>query len=177
MVTNDPALAAELRLLRNHGAEPKYFHSRIGGNFRIDALQAAVLRVKAPYLAGWTDARRRNADRYRQLFAGAGLDTIVTLPTEPADCFHIYNQFVICGPDRDALRVQLAAQQIGTEVYYPVPFHRQECFAHLNAPLDGFPHADTAANTSLALPIYGELTEAQQREVVNGIAGFYGRRR
>ena len=173
VVTNDAAFAQEVRLLRNHGAEPKYFHSRIGGNFRLDALQAAVLRVKAPRLASWTEARRRNAARYRELFASAGLDRVVTLPTEPADSFHIYNQFVIRGPRRDALRAALAARQINTEIYYPVPFHRQECFAALGAPLNGFPHADDAAQTSLALPIYGELTDAQLREVVDGIASFY----
>ncbi|TAK12829.1 MAG: DegT/DnrJ/EryC1/StrS family aminotransferase, partial [Acidobacteria bacterium] len=121
VTTNDAALAKEMRLLRNHGAEPKYFHSRIGGNFRLDALQAAVLRVKAPHLAGWTAARRRNADRYRALFAEAGLTGTVTLPIEPADSFHIYNQFVIRGPKRDALRAHLTSKQIGTEIYYPVP--------------------------------------------------------
>jgi dTDP-4-amino-4,6-dideoxygalactose transaminase len=174
VTTNDSALAKEMRLLRNHGAEPKYFHSRIGGNFRLDALQAAVLRVKAPHLAGWTEGRRRNADRYRKLFAAAGLDGILTLPIEPAGSFHIYNQFVIRGPERDALRAHLTARQIGTEIYYPVPFHRQECFAFVGADVRAYPHADAAANTSLALPIYGELTEAQQREVVDAIADFYG---
>lgn len=176
VTTNDAALAKEMRLLRNHGAEPKYFHSRIGGNFRLDALQAAVLRVKAPHLAGWTEARRRNAGRYRALFAAASLDKTLTLPTEPAGCFHIYNQFVIRSADRDALRAHLTSQQIGTEIYYPVPFHRQECFASIGADVNAYPHADAAANTSLALPIYGELTEAQQREVVDAIAGFYGKR-
>lgn len=176
VTTNDTALATEMKLLRNHGAEPKYYHSRIGGNFRLDALQAAVLRIKAPHLADWTNARRRNADRYRALFAEAGLDRTLTLPVESEGCFHIYNQFVIRGPHRDALRAHLAAQSIGTEIYYPVPFHRQACFASLGAPMDGFPHADAAANTSLALPIYGELTEAQQREVVTAIAGFYSTR-
>lgn len=173
VTTNDDALAKEIKLLRNHGAEPKYYHAKIGGNFRIDALQAAVLRVKAPHLASWTAARRRNADRYRALFADAGLDRVLTLPVEPAGSFHIYNQFVIRGPERDALRAHLTANKIGTDIYYPVPFHRQECFASLDAPANGFPNADTAANTSLALPIYGELTEAQQREVVTAIAGFY----
>jgi dTDP-4-amino-4,6-dideoxygalactose transaminase len=173
VTTNDAALAKEMKLLRNHGAEPKYYHSRIGGNFRLDALQAAVLRIKAPHLAAWTEARRRNADRYRALFADAGLAQMLTLPVEPAGSFHIYNQFIIRGPHRDALRAHLASLSIGTEIYYPVPFHRQACFASLGAPLDGFPHADAAANTSLALPIYGELTEAQQREVVTGIAAFY----
>lgn len=174
VTTNDAAFANEVRLLRNHGAHPKYYHAKIGGNFRLDALQAAVLRVKAPHLAAWTAARRVNANRYRALFATAGLDTVLTLPVEPADSFHIYNQFVIRGPQRDALRAHLTARQIGTEIYYPVPFHRQECFASLGASRHAFPHADAAADTSIALPIYGELTEAQQREVVDGIAAFYG---
>ncbi|MBP8273749.1 MAG: DegT/DnrJ/EryC1/StrS family aminotransferase [Acidobacteria bacterium] len=173
VTTNDDALAREMKLLRNHGAEPKYYHSRIGGNFRLDALQAAVLRVKAPHLASWTAARRRNADRYRTLFADAGLVGTLTLPVEPEGSFHIYNQFVVRGPERDALRAHLTAQKIGTEIYYPVPFHRQACFAPLGAPLDAFPHADAAADTSVALPIYGELTEDQQREVVTAIAAFY----
>ncbi len=175
VVTQDAAFANELKLLRNHGAHPKYFHSKIGGNFRLDALQAAVLRVKAPHLASWTDARRRNADRYRALFAAAGLESTITLPIEPSGCFHIYNQFVIRGPHRDALRDFLAARHIGTEIYYPVPFHRQECFAGI-ARTDAFPHADAAASTSLALPIYGELTAAQLQEVVDAIAAFYAAR-
>jgi len=174
--TNDDALGKEMRLLRNHGMEPKYFHHLVGGNFRIDALQAAVLRVKLPSLAGWTDARRRNADRYRALFDEFRLSTTVELPVEPDGYHHIYNQFVIRGRDRDALRAHLDSQHIGTEIYYPVPFHQQTCFAPLNPPQDGFPVADRAAATSLALPIYGELTLEQQRHVVSSIADFYGRR-
>ena len=162
-----------MKLLRNHGAEPKYFHHRIGGNFRIDALQAAILRVKLPHLASWTDARRRNADRYRSLFAEFGLSSALELPIEPAGFRHIYNQFVIRGNDRDALRVHLNAERIGTEIYYPVPFHRQACFASLGADVDGFPVADRASATSLALPIFGELTIDQQRHVVRTIADFY----
>jgi dTDP-4-amino-4,6-dideoxygalactose transaminase len=177
VTTNDAALAQEVRLLRNHGAEPKYFHARIGGNFRLDAIQAAVLRVKAPHLAAWTDARRRNADRYRALFAEHNLNEIIELPVEPQGLTHIYNQFVIRGPRRDALRAYLTSRQIGTEIYYPVPFHRQPCFATLGRASDVFPEADRAAETSLALPIYGELTAAQQRHVVSSIAGFYGRGR
>jgi dTDP-4-amino-4,6-dideoxygalactose transaminase len=177
ITTNDRALAKELRLLRNHGAEPKYYHSRIGGNFRMDALQAAVLRVKAPHLAAWTDARRRNADRYRALFAKSGLTDHLTLPVEPSGHHHIYNQFVIRGADRDALRAHLNQRGIGHDVYYPVPFHRQECFKPLGHALDAFPVSDEAANTSIAIPIYGELTESQQAEVVEAIAGFYGQRR
>ena len=173
VTTNDPALAREVMLLRNHGAEPKYYHSRIGGNFRMDALQAAVLRVKAPHLDEWTAARRANADRYRTMFRHAGLDAIITLPGEPAGFHHIYNQFVIRGPNRDALRTFLTSRQIGTEIYYPVPFHRQECFATVTEAGVTFPVADEAAATSLALPIYGELTEAQQQHVVDSIARFY----
>jgi dTDP-4-amino-4,6-dideoxygalactose transaminase len=177
VTTNDPVLAAELRLLRNHGMEPKYEHKRIGGNFRMDALQAAVLRVKAPHLRAWTDARRRNADRYRQLFDEFALTDRVSLPVEPQGFTHIYNQFVIRGPHRDELRAALQQQRIGTEIYYPVPFHRQECFAPLHPRLDAFPVADRASADSLALPIYGELTEEQQRHVVASIAAFYDHRR
>jgi dTDP-4-amino-4,6-dideoxygalactose transaminase len=173
VTTDDAALAQEIRLLRNHGAEPKYVHTRIGGNFRMDAIQAAVLRVKAPHLDGWTAARRRNADRYRALFRDHGLEAVVQLPVEPAGMTHIYNQFVIRCPERDGLRAYLTSREIGTEIYYPVPFHRQECFAHLSEPSDRFPVADRAAATSLALPIYGELTLAQQERVVASIADFY----
>ena len=173
VTTQDQALAKEMRLLRTHGAEPKYIHSRIGANFRMDAIQAAVLRVKAPHLDAWTAGRRRNADRYRALFREFGLNDVVQLPAEPAGLTHIYNQFVICGPERDALRAHLAACDVGTEIYYPVPFHRQECFRHLRQPSDGFPVADRAAATSLALPIYAELTDDQQRHVVQSVADFY----
>ena len=180
ITTDDDDLAAELRLLRNHGAEPKYYHSRIGGNFRIDALQAAVLRVKAPHLAAWTAGRRTNAGHYRRLFDEAGLTSPggpVDLPVEPPGFTHIYNQFVIRAPDRDALRQHLADRQIGTEIYYPVPFHRQACFATLIRPGDLFPVADDAAARSLALPIYGELSPEQLASVVTSIAEFYQRRR
>ncbi len=170
LATNDAALANEARLLRNHGMEPKYFHARVGGNFRLDALQAAVLRVKAPHLAAWTEARRRNADRYRALFGEFGL-TQITLPVEPDGLTHIYNQFVIRGPKRDELRAHLTTKQIGTEIYYPVPMHRQECFA---GSTPDCPVSDAAAATSLALPIYGELTADQQRYVVSSIAEFFG---
>lgn len=172
VTTNDDALGQKLRLLRMHGMHPKYYHHLVGGNFRIDALQAAVLRVKARHLAGWTEARRRNADRYRALFAEAGLSQ-VELPVSRPECFHIYNQFVVRVPQRDALRAHLTAAGIGNEVYYPVPFHAQACFAPFVDPGARFPVADEAAATSLALPIYGELTEAQQRYVVSVIAEFY----
>jgi len=173
VTTNDESFATELRLLRNHGAEPKYYHSRIGGNFRLDALQAAVLRVKAPHLEAWTHARRANADAYRALFAEFGLQEVVELPEEPAGYTHIYNQFSIQVPNRDALKDYLTSRRIGTEIYYPVPFHRQECFAGVAPPDAAFPVADRAADRALALPIYGELTAAQLRHVVKSIADFF----
>ena len=117
--------------MRNHGAEPKYFHKLVGANFRLDALQAAVLRVKLPHLAAWTDARRRNADRYRELFGPLVATGRVELPVEPEGCHHIYNQFVIRVAERDRVKAGLDARRVGTEIYYPVPFHLQECFADL----------------------------------------------
>jgi dTDP-4-amino-4,6-dideoxygalactose transaminase len=173
VTTTDAALAAEIRLLRNHGAEPKYFHARIGGNFRLDAIQAAVLRVKLPHLAAWTEARQRNAHRYRELAAEFGLTGRIELPSELDDRTHIYNQFVIRGPERDALRAHLTARGIGTEIYYPVPFHLQDCFKNLGYTPGAFPVAEAQANDSLALPIYPELSEAQQTEVVNAVRTFY----
>ena len=172
VTTNDAALAKKLRLIRTHGMEPKYYHHLVGANFRLDALQAAVLRVKLPRLAGWSEGRRTNAARYRALFADAGLSEVV-LPTEAPHRTHIYNQFVIRVPDRDRLRAHLDAAQIGSEVYYPVPFHLQKCFADLGYQRGAFPVAEAAAADSLALPIYPELTAAQQSAVVNGIQTFY----
>jgi dTDP-4-amino-4,6-dideoxygalactose transaminase len=179
IATNDASLAREVRLLRNHGMEPKYVHRTVGGNFRLDALQAAVLRIKAPHLAAWTEARRRNADRYRTLFERHGIRD-GTLPVEPQGYIHIYNQFVIRGNRRDELRAHLESKEIGTEIYYPIPLHRQECFEHgtsADSPsrAKSLPHAEEAAATSLALPIFGELTEDQQRHVVSSIAEFYAR--
>jgi dTDP-4-amino-4,6-dideoxygalactose transaminase len=170
VTTTDEALGHEIRLLRNHGAEPKYFHKRIGGNFRLDAIQAAVLRVKLPHLAGWTEARRANAETYHRLFREAGLTDRVTLPVEPPDRRHIFNQYVVRVPDRDRVRAFLAGRQIGTETYYPVPFHLQECFTPLGHRRGDFPHAEAAADSTLALPIYGELTLEQQAAVVAAIA-------
>lgn len=170
LTTTDEALADEVRLLRNHGAEPKYFHKRIGGNFRLDALQAAVLRVKLPHLDRWTDARRANADRYDALFAESAAAARITLPARAPDRNHIFNQYVIRVPHRDAVRAYLASAGIGSEIYYPVPFHLQECFASLGYRRGEFPHAEAASAETLALPIYGELIEAQQVEVVRTVA-------
>lgn len=170
VTTNDTALAHEIKLLRNHGAEPKYYHKRIGGNFRLDAIQAAVLRVKLPHLQRWTEARRANARRYDALLANAGIASKVVLPTETPGYRHIFNQYIVRVPDRDRLRAHLSASGIGTEIYYPVPFHLQECFASLGHTRGDFPHAEAAADSTLALPIYGELTEEQQQAVVSAIA-------
>jgi dTDP-4-amino-4,6-dideoxygalactose transaminase len=170
VTTSDPALAREIRRLRNHGSETKYHHQRVGGNFRLDALQAAVLRVKLPHLAGWTAMRRDNAARYRRLFGELLTDARVVLPTEPPGRFHIYNQFVVRVPRRDEVRAVLTGRGIGTEVYYPVPFHLQECFAALGHQRGDFPVAEATALSTLALPIYGELSEAQQRTVVQALA-------
>jgi len=176
VTTNDDALAKRARLLRTHGMEPKYYHHVVGANFRMDALQAAILRVKAPHLAGWTAARRANAERYRELFRAAGLDGVVTLPADPAESLHIYNQFVIRTPDRDALKRRLDQHGIGNEIYYPIPFHLQPCFADLGHRRGDFPHAERAAAESLAIPIYGELTVDQQESVVSAIGAFVHRR-
>jgi dTDP-4-amino-4,6-dideoxygalactose transaminase len=170
LTTNDERLAHEVRLLRNHGAAPRYFHKRIGGNFRLDALQAAVLRVKLPYLEGWSARRRANADRYDRLFRESPAADRVTLPARAEECTHIFNQYVIRVPGRDAVRAALDASGIGSEIYYPVPFHLQECFAYLGHRQGDFPHAEAAAAETLAIPIYGELSEAQQRQVVDAVA-------
>jgi dTDP-4-amino-4,6-dideoxygalactose transaminase len=175
LTTTDATLAERARLLRTHGMKPKYYHQLVGANFRMDALQAAVLRVKAPHLAGWTEGRRANATRYRRLFHEAGLDAAVTLPVEPADRSHIFNQFVIRTADRDGLKRHLDAQGIGNEIYYPVPFHLQPCFADLGYREGAFPHAERAAKDSLAIPVYGELTSAQQETVVSAIGQFVQR--
>jgi dTDP-4-amino-4,6-dideoxygalactose transaminase len=177
LTTNDETLAARARLLRVHGMEPKYYHHLVGANFRMDALQAAVLRVKAPHLPAWTEARRLNAARYTRLFRERGLAEQVGLPVEPAGRRHIFNQFVIRVPERDALKQSLDAEGIGNEIYYPVPFHQQPCFANLRYRTGDFPHAERAAAESLAIPIYSELTTVQQERVVDAIGTFLARRR
>jgi dTDP-4-amino-4,6-dideoxygalactose transaminase len=172
IVTGDAELAEKLRVLRVHGSKPKYYHHSVGGNFRLDAIQAAVLRVKLPHLQGWTEARRRNAGRYRALFAEASLSQAVLLPRDTPG--HIYNQFVIRVPRRDELRASLKEQGIETEIYYPVPLHLQDCFRDLGYGPGDFPECEAAARESLALPIYPELTEEQQRAVVAATERFFG---
>ncbi len=172
VTTNDAALAKRAQLLRMHGMEPKYYHHLVGGNFRMDALQAAVLRVKAPHLARWTEARRLNASRYRTLFGDLGLLDHIVLPVEPEGLHHIFNQFVIRVPHRDGLKAFLDARHIGNEIYYPVPFHLQPCFADLGYARGAFPHAERAAEQTIAIPIYSELSLDQQRTVVAAIAEF-----
>jgi dTDP-4-amino-4,6-dideoxygalactose transaminase len=173
VTTDDDELAARVRLLRVHGAQRTYHHEAIGGNFRMAAIQAAVLRVKLPHLDAWTDARRRNADRYRDLCATLAPNMPVVLPEALPDRRHIYNQFVIRAARRDALKAWLHEHGVGCEVYYPVPFHLQPCFADLGGHEGQFPVAEAAAHETLALPIYSELTGAQQRYVVETIAAFY----
>ena len=175
VTTRDASLARRVRAIRQHGGELKYHHDLVGANFRIDALQAAILRVKLPHLNAWTAARRRNAERYEALFEKAGLGDSVTLPMRSSDSTHIYNQFVIRVPQRDGLRTHLADSGIGTEVYYPIPLHLQPCFRELGYRKGSFPAAEAAADEALALPIYGELAEVQQSWVVEAIRNFFQR--
>jgi dTDP-4-amino-4,6-dideoxygalactose transaminase len=168
-VTNDAELARKMQILRVHGGDPKYYHGVIGGNFRLDELQAAVLRVKLPHLDEWTRARQANAARYTKLFEAAGVGGAVRTPDIVEGARHIFNQYVIRVGRRDELRAHLSAERIGTEIYYPVPFHLQECFASLGHRRGDFPHAEQAAETTLALPIYAELTLEQQQAVVSAL--------
>lgn len=171
-VANDTALNERMRILRVHGGEPKYYHSLIGGNFRLDELQAAVLAIKLKHLDAWTEARQRNADDYDRLIREADLGGAVRPPPRAPKARHIFNQYVIRTRHRDALRAHLAAHGVGTEVYYPVPLHAQQCFSYLGHAPEDFPHAQQAAEEALALPIYPELTPEQRRYVVEQIAAF-----
>ncbi|MBI2389024.1 MAG: DegT/DnrJ/EryC1/StrS family aminotransferase [Deltaproteobacteria bacterium] len=191
VTTDDAALAERMSLLRTHGAKPKYFHAAVGGNFRIDALQSALLAVKLPHLDGWTDRRQKNASLYRDLFSAYGWaatpprcweaaprpDAPILLPPHCRGR-HIYNQFVIRVPGegrRDALRAHLAERGVGTEVYYPVAMHQQACFASLSPDDRQFPEATLACRETVALPIFPELTEAEIDRVVSAIKEFVER--
>lgn len=181
VTTNDSELAEKLKVLRVHGSKPKYYHKLIGGNFRLDSMQAAVLSVKLKYLDEWTTKRQQNAKRYAELFQKTDLisNGKVVLPKpvyleSGVGHYHIYNQFVIRVEDRDNLRTYLQKEKgIGTEIYYPVPFHLQECFAYLGLKRGDFPESEKAADTTLALPIFPELTDAQLAEVVSAVQSFY----
>ena len=169
IVTNDARRAEKLRCLRGHGSKPKYYHKVVGGNFRLDALQAAVVSAKLPHLDDWTAARQRNAKRYDQLLGGAGLP--IGLPAVVTNR-HIFNQYVVRVTNRDELQGYLKQKGIGTEVYYPVPLHLQECFAYLGNDAGAFPESERAAKETLALPIYPELTDPQLAFVVECIGEF-----
>jgi dTDP-4-amino-4,6-dideoxygalactose transaminase len=175
LTTNDPDMAESLRALRSHGAKKKYYHDCVGINSRLDSLQAAILRVKFRYLDQWAQARRGNAQRYRELFLDAGLISsgAVRLPAEIPSALHVYNQFVIRARERDRLRSYLAERGIGTEIYYPVPLHLQACFKDLGHRAGDFPESERAADEALAIPVYPELDAAAQGRVVETIASFY----
>ena len=188
VVTNDKQLADKLKLLRVHGAESKYYHKIIGGNFRLDAIQAAVLNVKLPYLDLWSEKRRKNAEMYNDIFISKGLaedtgkiefngNNKVLLPkaiykSGSLRNFHIYNQYIIRVQNRDELREFLSKNEIITEIYYPVPFHLQECFKNLGYRKGNFPNSERVGETTLALPIYPELSDKQIAYVVDKIKEF-----
>jgi dTDP-4-amino-4,6-dideoxygalactose transaminase len=171
IVTNDAQRAEKLKVLRGHGAKPKYYHRIVGGNFRLDAIHAAVVSAKLPHLDSWTAARQHNAKRYDQLFREAELP--IGLPAVTTDR-HIFNQYVIRSSSRDQLQAFLQKKGIGSEVYYPVPMHLQDCFAYLGVKAGEFPKSERAARESLAIPVYPELNDAQARYVVEAIAEFVG---
>src|ERR1700690_1981589 len=170
---NDADLAEYLRVLGGHGGKPKYYHAFVGGNFRIDELQAAVLRVKLKYLDGWTEGRRRNAAFYDAAFAASGLADRAVTPRAAKNGRHIFNQYVVRVQNRDALKDFLTARGIGTEIYYPVPLHLQQCFAYLRHAAGAFPDSERAARETLALPIYPELAPAQLQAVVAAVTEFH----
>ena len=173
VVTNDTQLAGKLRMLRNHGAEPKYYYRLIGGNFRLDALHAAVLRVKLRYLDDWSAARQANAAYYDHAFQQAGVAGRDVITPEVHQSRHIFNQYVGRYTHRDAVREWLTNRRIGNEVYYPLCLHQQDCFLNLGYQEGDFPVAEAAAANTLAIPIYPELTRDQQRHVVDTIASYY----
>jgi len=173
LTTNDSALADKLRVLRTHGSRTKYDYELIGMNSRLDALQAAILRVKLRHLDSWAAARQRNARVYDDLFARAGLTSILGLPQTAKQCNHIYNQYVIRAPRRDELKTYLKNCGIPTEIYYPQPLHMQPAFAYLDYKPGDLPHSEAASEEVLALPIFPELSSEQQSLVVESIASFY----
>jgi dTDP-4-amino-4,6-dideoxygalactose transaminase len=178
VICNQDDLAERFRIFRQHGMEPRYYHHVIGGNFRLDAIQAAILKVKLPNLESWSAGRRRVADRYRTEFERCGLNSVVVLPAEPyrglgLTNHHIYHQYVIRVSRRDELQKHLARRGIGTAIYYPLGLHEQKCFAELGYRAGDFPETERAARETLALPIYPELTSEAQRSVVDAIAEFY----
>jgi dTDP-4-amino-4,6-dideoxygalactose transaminase len=172
VVTNDTALADKIKLLRNHGSQPKYYHKLVGGNFRLDSIHAAVLRVKLPHLDSWSALRQQGGAHYTALFAKSGLGSLVQTP-KVVQSRHIFNQFVCRVEDRNNLRDALAKQKITTEVYYPQPMHLQECFAALGHKVGEFPESEKAANMSVALPMYPELSAASRERVVGAIVQYY----
>lgn len=173
VTSNDAELAAVLKELRMHGQSGPYMHPRVGGNFRIDALQAGILRVKAPHVSAWIEGRRRNAARYAELFSEAGLDELIDRPMALPGRGHTFNQYVIRARQRDELRAHLQQAGIGCAVYYPLCLHLQPCFAGLGGSEGDCPVAEKASREVLALPVFGELEDAELREVVSSIAEFY----
>jgi dTDP-4-amino-4,6-dideoxygalactose transaminase len=175
ITTNDQALADSLSMLRVHGSRVRYLHDAIGINSRLDALQAVILHIKLKYLDQWSDGRRRNADKYDQWFKQAGLLNRVTLPVTRAGNFHVYNQYTIRASQRDDLRTYLKDKGVGTEIYYPLPMHLQNCYKDLGHTKGSFPVSEQAAEQVLSLPIYAELTDSQLSYVVDTIGQFYQR--
>jgi len=178
IICSDDELARKLRILREHGMEPRYYHHVIGGNFRLDEMQAAILLVKLPHLDHWSAARRAAADFYGAEFVRSGLTEKIALPAEPyrdrrLTNHHIYHQYVIRAPRRDALRQHLTEREIETAIYYPLGLHQQKCFAHLGYGKGNFSEAERAARETLALPIYPEISREAQRYVVSSIAEFF----
>jgi dTDP-4-amino-4,6-dideoxygalactose transaminase len=174
MVTNNAELAERLKLLRVHGMQPRYYHQLVGVNSRLDTLQAAVLNVKLPHLDTWCEARAANARRYTDLFTAAGLNGVLGLPTAETQQRHVWNQYIVRIPhgQRDAMRAYLADRKIGSEIYYPVPMHQQECFRSLGHAVGSFPESERAATETIALPIFPELTAAEQQSVVGTMAAY-----
>lgn len=172
VVTNDPALAERIKLLRGHGSHPKYFHKVVGGNFRLDTIHAAVLRVKLKYLDGWTAGRQQGAAYYTAALQKYGLAGLVS-PPKVVQSRHIFNQYVCRFEDREGVREALRQQKITTEIYYPQPMHLQECFANLGHRRGEFPESERAAQTTLALPMFPELSNAQRERVIRAVASHY----